>query len=125
MANKKKPTKYEKVYTELLEFVINLHEDNKKRIRHGLFFLLIVPAILIIVRALTDGDKVVFLIIWIITMFLGAIYLISIEYLDESIKKKLKEIGIDEVEMDNLLESPRLRKKLEEFRNLKSKGGSK
>ncbi len=125
MATKKKSNKYEKVYSELLEFIINLHERNKKRIKYGIIFLFILPIVLILIRYLTDGDKVVFLIIWVIIMFLLAAYLIGIEYLDEMIKKKLSDITDKEVELDSILEDSKLRKKMEEFRNLKGKGGSK
>ena len=123
MANNNK--KYEKVYSELLEFVINLHERNKKRIKYGKIFLVILPIILVFIRLFTNGDKVVFLIIWVITMFMAAVYLIGIEYLDESIKKKLSDMTDKEMELDSLLEDPKLKKKLEEFRNLKGKGGAK
>ena len=125
MTTKKKSNKYEKVYSELLEFIINLHERNKKRIKYGIIFLFILPIVLILIRYLTDGDKVVFLIIWVIIMFLLAAYLIGIEYLDEMIKKKLSDITDKEVELDSILEDSKLRKKMEEFRNLKGKGGSK
>ena len=126
MATKKKNNKYEKVYSELLEFIINLHEKNKKRIKYGKVFLGLLPIILILVRALTDGDKIVFLIIWIIIMFLTAAYLIGIEYLDDTIKEKLMGITDQEVELDGLHEDPKLKEKMKEFhKNLKSKGGSK
>ena len=113
MATKKKSNKYEKVYSELLEFIINLHERNKKRIKYGIIFLFILPIVLILIRYLTDGDKVVFLIIWVIIMFLLAAYLIGIEYLDEMIKKKLSDITDKEVELDSILEDSKLRKKTE------------
>ena len=129
MATKKKTNnnknKYEAVYSELLEFIITLHERNKKRIKYGIIFLFTLPLVLVLIRFFTDGDKVVFLIIWVIIMFLLAIYLIGVEYLDEMIKKKLSDITDKELELDNLLEDSKLRKKLEEFRNLKIKGGSK
>lgn len=129
MATKKKTNnnknKYEAVYSELLEFIITLHERNKKRIKYGIIFLFTLPIVLVLIRSFTDGDKVVFLIIWVIIMFLLAIYLIGVEYLDEMIKKKLSDITDKELELDNLLEDSKLRKKLEEFRNLKNKGGSK
>lgn len=125
MANKKKNNKYEIVYGELLEFIVSLHERNKRRIKHGKIFIIILPIILVLIRLLTDGDKVVFLIIWVIIMFTAAVYLIGIEYLDESIKKKLSDITDKEIKLDSVLENPKSRKKMDEFRNLKGKGGSK
>ena len=126
MATKKKNKKYEQVYTELLEFIVNLHERNKKRIKYGRIFLLILPVILTLILLLTGGDKIVFLIIWIIIMLLTSAYLIGTEYLDEKVKEKLLDLTDKEMVLDSLLEKPKLNKKINEIReNLKGKGGSK
>ena len=126
MANKRKHVQYEDINNQLLELVITIHERNKKRIKYGKIFILILPIIMILIRLLTDGDKIVFLIIWIVTMFLTAGYLIGIEYLDETIKKKLKELTNNEVELDNLLKSTELKQKLKgSHNNLNTTGGAK
>ena len=126
MATKKKDNKYEQVYTELLEFVINLHERNKKRIKYGKIFILILPVILTLILLLTNGDKIVFLILWIIIMILTSAYLIGIEYLDENVREKLLKLTDKKMKLDSLIENPKLTKKLDEIRsNLKKNGGSK
>lgn len=76
----------------------NLREKNKRRMRISGIVLLVLPVVLGFIRWLTDSDKTVFLIIWIMFMFLIAVYLISIEYLEHFLENKLKEIAGDEAE---------------------------
>ena len=99
---------YEDLYTELLGRGDQLHESNKKRIRRGIILLVILPVILEFIRWITDSDKVVFLIIWIFIMFVLSAYLISIEYLDSTIEKTLRDVTDTEAEFDDLLEMPDL-----------------
>lgn len=94
---------YEELYNRLLDRGVALHANNKKRIRTGLILLAILPAVLIIIRRLTDSDRVVFLIIWVICMFALCIYLISIEFIDDSIRKTLEDVTERELGFDELL----------------------
>ena len=76
---------YEDLYSRLLERGETMHANNKKRIRIGLILLGLLPAVLIIIRLLTDSDRVVFLIIWVVCMVAICTYLISIEFIDDSL----------------------------------------
>ena len=53
----------------------------------GLIFLVILPVILGLVLWITGSSKIVFLIIWILCMFALCAYLISVEYLDDSMQR--------------------------------------
>ena len=110
MAVNRNNHKYEELYTELLGRGEMLHESNKRRIRRGLITLVILPFILEFIRWITDSDKVVFLIIWILIMFVLSAYLISIEYLDYSIEETLKDVTDTEADFDGLLPRPELRR---------------
>lgn len=101
---------YEELYTELLGRGEMLHESNKRRIRRGLVILVILPFILEFIRWITDSDKVVFLIIWILIMFVLSAYLISIEYLDYTVEETLKDVTDIEADFDGLLPKPELRR---------------
>lgn len=103
MEDHRQDSRYEALYTQLLERGMDLHANNKKRIRVGLILLLILPVILGIVLKLTGSDKIVFLIIWVICMFIICIYLISIEYIDDSIRKTLEEVTDSEAGFDELI----------------------
>lgn len=112
---------YEGLYSELYDRAQTLHENNKSRIRRGLIGLIVLPAVLIFIRRLTDSDKVVFLIIWIIGMFLLCAYLIMIEYLDSSVQRTIEDVTNQEAEFDDLLLSKeaiqgRLRGRMSEIR---------
>lgn len=104
--------RYEALYTELLWRGEQLHESNKKRIRRGIAVLVLLPFVLEFIRWATDSDKVVFLIVWILIMFALSAYLISIEYLDSSIEKTLREVTDTEAGFDGLLPRPDLQERL-------------
>ena len=103
-----KHEKYEQLYEQLLGRGEALHESNKRRIRRGMTVLIILPFVLEFIRWLTDSDKVVFLIVWILIMFVLSAYLISIEYLDYSVESTLNEVTDAEASFDGLLPKPDL-----------------
>lgn len=103
MTDREKDLQYEQLYTQLLSRGETLHENNKKRIKHGVILLLLLPFILGFIIWITDSNKIVFLILWIICMFAISVYLISVEYLDDSIKKTLEEVTERESGLDRLL----------------------
>jgi hypothetical protein len=102
--------KYEALYTELLGRGEMLHQSNKRRIKRGVILLIILPAVLEFIRWMTDSDKVVFLIIWIIIMFVMSAYLISIEYLDYMVERTLVDVTDIETDFGELLPRPELRR---------------
>ena len=110
MAVNRNDRNYEELYTELLGRGEMLHESNKRRIRRGIITLVILPFILEFIRWITDSDKVVFLIIWILIMFVLSAYLISIEYLDYTVEETLKDVTDIEADFDGLLPRPELRR---------------
>ena len=100
---KKQDRHYEELYNKLLERSEAMHRSNKKRIRIGLILLAVLPFIMIDIRWLTDSDKAIFLIIWVILMFAICIYLISVEFIDNSIQKTLREVTEKEADLGELL----------------------
>jgi len=103
MEDHKQDSRYEALYTQLLERGMDMHTNNKKRIRSGLILLLLLPVILGIIRMLTQSDKIVFLIIWVFCMFVICIYLITIEYIDDTLQKTLEEVTDREANFDELI----------------------
>ena len=95
--------RYEELYNRLLERGITLHENNKKRIRIGLIFLIVFTVLMILIRLITDSDRVVFMILWVVGMFVASIYLISVEYIDDSIRKTLEDVSEREADFGELL----------------------
>ena len=103
MDRNKQDIRYEELYNRLLERGMALHESNKKRIRAGLIFLGVFTVLMILIRLITDSDRVVFMILWVVGMFAASIYLISVEYIDDSIQKTLEEVSEREADFDDLL----------------------
>ena len=95
--------RYEDLYNRLLERGMALHESNKKRIRTGLIFLAVFTVLMILIRLITDSDRVVFMILWVVGMFAISIYLISVEYIDDSIRKTLEDVSEREADFGELL----------------------
>ncbi len=85
-------SRYEELYQQLLERGLDMHLHNKRRIRNGMILLLLLPVILGVILWVTGSDKIVFLIIWVLCMFALSIYLITIEYIDDSVEKTLEEV---------------------------------
>ena len=94
---------YEELFNGLLGRGKALHASNKKRIRIGLIFLAVFTVGMIVIRRITESDRASFLIIWVIGMFAISIYLISVEYIDDSIRKTLEDVSDRETEFDVLL----------------------
>ena len=103
MAGKAPDRKYEELYATLLDRGEQLHEDNKKRIKRGIIFMIILPFVLEFIRQMTGSDKVFFLVIWVIIMFVASAYLITVEYLDSSVEAALSEAVDRDTEFDELL----------------------
>ena len=93
-------------YRDLSSYAHELHEKNKKRVKVSGIVLILLPVVLGLIRWLTDSDKLVFLLIWVLCMFMIAAYLIGVAYLDESIQKKLAELTGREEDFDGLIDRP-------------------
>lgn len=99
MNNDRQDIRYEELYKRLLEKSFALHESNKRRIRNGLIQLGVFTVLMILIRLITNSDRVVFMIIWVIGMFAISIYLIGVEYLDDAVRKTLEEVSEREADM--------------------------
>ena len=85
-------SKYEEMYGKLVAYEQNIHLQNQKRIKIGLKCIAIIPLIFLILLFWTDSNKVIFLILWIVSLFALAIYLILVEYVDYNLQEKLNEL---------------------------------
>ena len=96
-------SKYEEMYEKLLVYEQKMHETNQKRIKIGLKCIWIIPLIFLALLFWTDSNKVVFLILWIASLFGIAVYLILVEYADYNLQEKLSEITNEERKPEALL----------------------
>ena len=88
--------KYKEMYDKFINYEQNLHQQNQKRIRVGLKINIILPLFFLILSFAISEGKLVFLLLWIISLFGIATYLIYVEYSDYKMLEQLKELGVDE-----------------------------
>lgn len=98
--------KYSQLYQALLQEVLQFHIGNQRRVRKGMLSLLLVPLVFLVLLFLSDGSRVIFLLLWIVSMFGIAAYLIAVEYVDYQMQNKVKKITKKEVELDQLTALP-------------------
>lgn len=98
--------KYSQFYQALLQEVLQFHNGNQRRIRKGMLSLLLVPLVFLVLLFLSEGSRVIFLLLWIVSMFGIAAYLIAVEYIDYEMQNKVKKITKKEVELDQLTPLP-------------------
>ena len=85
---------YEEIFQKVLDYEQALHEKNRKRIKIGLKCIWIVPLFFLALLFLTGSNKVIFLILWIVSLFALSIYLIVVEYMDYNLQERMKELGV-------------------------------
>ncbi len=99
----------DRLYHELLRDVVKFHKENQRRIHKGLISLAAVPMVFLVLVFLTDSSKVIFLLLWIVSLFGISAYLIAVEYIDYQMQNKLRELALFEMsQWDSLLEVPQL-----------------
>lgn len=95
---------------EMYQRAERFERNYKKRIRRGFAAILIIPLIFLILM-FSISSKMVFLVLWITSIIVIALYLICVEYLHESLKRRLK---VSRMSQEELLETLRKRKEQEE-----------
>lgn len=89
MANGSHDNRYQQLYQDMVTQAAALHKRNKQRIKVSLIIMLLLPFILAGIRWITDSDKMVFLVIWLIGMFALAAYMIGVAYMDDRISNTM------------------------------------
>ena len=90
----------EQSFEKIMEYEKKIHEKNQKRIKIGIRLVIIIPLIFLTVMFKLDSSKVVFLVLWIVSLFAISLYLIVVEYMDYQMQEKLKELGIKDEDAD-------------------------
>lgn len=98
-----KKDKYEQMFEKLVDYEQKIHEKNQKRIKIGMKCILFIPLTFLVLLFATNSNKVVFLILWIVSLFALAVYLILVEYMDYNLQEKLNELRDEEGEVEALI----------------------
>ena len=82
------------MYDKLVGYEKTIHEQNQKRIKIGLRCIYIIPLFfLVLLMIVPDSSKIIFLVLWIVSLFAIAVYLIGVEYVDYKLQEKINEIS--------------------------------
>lgn len=93
--------KYRKAYNMVIEYEKEAHRKNQKRIAVGLKLIIIIPLIFLALLFFTGSSKVIFLILWIVSLFILAAYLITVEYMDYNLMERMAKLRGQDEDMDN------------------------
>ena len=114
--DKQKLEKLENLYEMVMDFEKKSHEKNQKRIRIGLRCLYIIPAIFLFLLMVMKSSKIIFLALWIISLFILAVYLIVVEYMDYNLQNHINKLeGKKNGKVDSLIEMDRFEKNVNRF----------
>ena len=82
------------MYDKLVGYEKTIHEQNQKRIKIGLRCIYIIPLFfLVLLMIVPDSSKIIFLVLWIVSLFAIAVYLIGVEDVDYKLQEKMNEIS--------------------------------
>lgn len=93
--------KYRKAYNMVIEYEKEAHRKNQKRIAVGLKLIIIIPLIFLTLLFFTGSSKVIFLILWIVSLFILAVYLITVEYMDYNLMERMAKLRGQDEDMEN------------------------
>ena len=67
----------------------------------GLKLIIIIPLIFLAMLFFTGSSKVIFLILWIVSLFILAAYLITVEYMDYNLMERMAKLRGQDEDMED------------------------
>ena len=87
------------MYDKLVGYEKTIHEQNQKRIKIGLRCIYIIPLFfLVLLMIVPDSSKIIFLVLWIVSLFAIAVYLIGVEYVDYKLQENMSVSPVVQIE---------------------------
>lgn len=86
---------YKDVLDKFVDYEQQVHKQNQKRIQVGIKVNIFLPMIFLILSFAISSGKLIFLIMWILSLFGIAFYLIYVEYTDYKMMERMKDYGVD------------------------------
>ncbi len=94
---------YKDVLDKFVDYEQHVHKQNQKRIQVGIKVNIFLPMIFLILSFAISSGKLIFLIMWILSLFGIAFYLIYVEYTDYKMMERMKDYGVDVMENASLV----------------------
>ena len=85
------------IKSQVLAFRDNAHAANVKKLKAGIKCIFTVPACFLILLFLTGSSKIIFLVLWIASLFIIAAYLIHVEYSDYKVQEMVNSLQIRKI----------------------------
>lgn len=92
------------IMEKVLEFKDKAHADNVRKIKAGIKCIFTVPTCFLILLFFTGSSKIIFLVLWIASLFIIAAYLIHVEYSDYKIQEMVNSLQDSEDSIDSLID---------------------
>ena len=92
------------IKSRVLAFRDNAHAENVKKLKAGIKCIFTVPACFLILLFLTGSSKIIFLVLWIASLFIIAAYLIHVEYSDYKVQEMVNSFQDTEDNIDGLID---------------------
>ena len=92
------------IKSQVLAFRDNAHAANVKKLKAGIKCIFTVPACFLILLFLTGSSKIIFLVLWIASLFIIAAYLIHVEYSDYKVQEMVNSLQDTEDNIDGLID---------------------
>ena len=92
------------IMAKVIDFRDNAHADNVRKLKAGIKCIFTVPACFLILLFFTNSSKIIFLVLWIVSLFLIAAYLIHVEYSDYKIQEMVNSLQDTDSDIDSLID---------------------
>lgn len=92
------------IKSQVLAFRDKAHAENVKKLKAGIKCIFTVPACFLILLFLTGSSKIIFLVLWIASLFIIAAYLIHVEYSDYKVQEMVNSLQDTEDNIDGLID---------------------
>lgn len=92
------------IKSQVLAFRDNAHAENVKKLKAGIKCIFTVPACFLILLFLTGSSKIIFLVLWIASLFIIAAYLIHVEYSDYKVQEMVNSLQDTEDNINGLID---------------------
>ncbi len=92
------------IMSKVLAFRDSAHAENVRKLKAGIKCIFTVPAAFLILLFLTGSSKIIFLVLWIASLFIIAAYLIHVEYSDYKIQEMVNSLQDSGSDIDGLID---------------------
>lgn len=83
------------ILEEITAFAEGMHVKNQHKKKICLRCMMIIPLVFMVLMFTMDTAKVVYLLLWVISLFIFCAYLIVIDYIDDKLTRKLNDLNIE------------------------------